>query len=250
MEIRVGDTVKLAEDAVYYDGSRMPGWVKQDRWIVAAVKGDKAVIDYNESGTHAICSSVRISFLTVVSGKEDGRGAQGKSAARPQGQPQAVPAPAPEAGERKVCGGQNMQVSENGVRLVAKYEGCRLQAYKCPAGVWTIGYGHTAGVKEGDTLPSQESALVLLKQDLAKYGASVNACVQKGQIRFPLTQNQFDALTSFCYNCGAGSLATLVRGRSPAEVADSILKYNKGGGKVLPGLVRRRQEERELFLKP
>lgn len=249
MEIHVGDTVKLAGDAVYYDGSRMPEWVKQDRWIVAAVKGDKAVIDYNESGTHAICSSVRTSFLTVLSSKEDRREEQGQSAPGIREQPRTEASSKPEAADRKVSSGQNMQVSENGVRLVAKYEGCRLQAYKCPAGIWTIGYGHTAGVKEGDTLPSKESALSLLKQDLAKYGARVNACVQKGQICFPLTQNQFDALTSFCYNCGAGSLAALVRGRSPAEVADCILKYNKGGGKVLPGLVRRRQEERELFLK-
>ncbi len=140
------------------------------------------------------------------------------------------------------------QVSQRGVELVAKYEGCRLEAYKCPAGVWTIGYGHTAGVNPGDTLPSKEAAQALLKEDLAKYAGYVNSCVKKGKITFPLTQNQFDALTSFCYNCGYGSLQKLVSGRSAAEVAEKIPAYNKGGGKVLAGLVRRREEERQLFL--
>ena len=144
--------------------------------------------------------------------------------------------------------GGEMHISDRGVELVAKYEGCRLEAYKCPAGVWTIGYGHTAGVKEGDTLASEEAAKSLLKEDLAKYAGYVNACVKKGVIGFSLNQNQFDALTSFCYNCGNGSLEKLVNGRDAATVADKLLLYNKGGGKVLPGLVRRREEERELFL--
>lgn len=141
-----------------------------------------------------------------------------------------------------------MSVSDSGVELVAKFEGCRLEAYKCPAGVWTIGYGHTAGVKEGDRLPSKERAKELLREDLAKYAANVNSCVKKGLITFALSQNQFDALTSFCYNCGAGNLQKLVSGRDAAAVAEKIPAYNKGGGKVLPGLVRRREEERALFL--
>lgn len=144
--------------------------------------------------------------------------------------------------------GGEMHISDRGVELVAKYEGCRLEAYKCPAGVWTIGYGHTAGVKEGDTLASEAAAKSLLKEDLAKYAGYVNACVKKGVIGFALNQNQFDALTSFCYNCGNGSLEKLVNGRDAATVADKLLLYNKGGGKVLPGLARRREEERELFL--
>ena len=141
-----------------------------------------------------------------------------------------------------------MTVSDRGVELIAKYEGCRLEAYKCPAGVWTIGYGHTEGVKEGDRLPSQETAKELLKMDVAKYGGYVNSCVKKGLITFPLNQNQFDALTSFCYNCGNGNLQKLVSGRDAATVAEKLLLYNKGGGKVLAGLVRRREEERTLFL--
>lgn len=144
--------------------------------------------------------------------------------------------------------GDEMHISDRGVDLIAKYEGCRLEAYKCPAGVWTIGYGHTAGVKEGDRLASEEAAKALLKEDLSKYGGYVNACVKKGLIGFSLTQNMFDALTSFCYNCGNGNLQKLVTDRDAITVADKLLLYNKGGGKVLPGLVRRREEERELFL--
>lgn len=142
----------------------------------------------------------------------------------------------------------NMTISDRGVELIAKYEGCRLEAYKCPAGVWTIGYGHTAGVKEGDRLPSQEAAKELLKKDVEKYGGYVNNCVKNGQITFQLNQNQFDALTSFCYNCGNGNLQKLVSGRDAATVAEKLLLYNKGGGKVLAGLQRRREEERALFL--
>lgn len=139
-------------------------------------------------------------------------------------------------------------ISEQGVELIAKYEGCKLEAYKCPAGVWTIGYGHTAGVKPGDKLSSQQEALSLLRQDLQKYGGYVNICVKKGFIAFPLNQNQFDALTSFCYNCGNGNLQKLVSGRDAATIADKLLLYNKGGGKVLAGLTKRREEERLRFL--
>ncbi len=141
-----------------------------------------------------------------------------------------------------------MQVSDRGVKLVAGFEGYRQKAYRCPAGVWTIGYGHTAGVKEGDTLPSQEAAMALLREDLKKYADYVNVCVKKGILTFVPNQNQFDALTSFCYNCGNGNLQKLVQGRDAATVAEKLLLYNKGGGKVLEGLKRRREEERDLFL--
>ena len=168
---------------------------------------------------------------------------QPQEIAGPQtGQPQEIAGP--QTGQPQ----EEMHISDRGVDLIARYEGCRLEAYKCPAGVWTIGYGHTAGVKEGDTLASEEAAKALLKGDLSKYGGYVNACVKKGMIGFVLTQNMFDALTSFCYNCGNGNLQKLVTGRDAVTVADKMLLYNKGGGKVLPGLVRRREEERELFL--
>lgn len=164
-------------------------------------------------------------------------------------QPAASPLPMPGTEPVPVYAAQGeMSISDRGVELIAKYEGCRLAAYKCPAGVWTIGYGHTAGVKPGDTLPNEQAAKNLLKEDLKKYGGCVNDCVKKGNIIFPLTQNQFDALTSFTYNCGAGNLKKLVSGRDAATVAEKMLLYNKGGGKVLAGLVRRREEERALFL--
>lgn len=69
-----------------------------------------------------------------------------------------------------------------------------------------------------------------------------------GIIQFPLNQNQFDALTSFCYNCGKGNLKALVSGRDAETVANIMLSYNIGGGKTLAGLTRRREEERKLFL--
>lgn len=140
-----------------------------------------------------------------------------------------------------------MRISDQGVELVAKYEGCRLEAYVCPAGKWTIGYGHTEGVKPGDRLASMEEAKALLRTDLEKYGAYVNEFAAKGTISFPLSQNQFDALTSFCYNCGKGNLQKLVSGRDAATVGQKILLYNKSAGKVLNGLVRRREEESALF---
>lgn len=240
MGIKAGDTVTLTADAVYYTGKAMPDWVKKDSWIVKSVSGDRAVIDKNVSGTRAICSPVNTAYLRV---KEEGTADLAGT----------VPETATVKLETKTADvpqtAGNMSISECGVELIAKYEGCRLEAYKCPAGVWTIGYGHTAGVKPGDTLPSKEKAKALLREDLAKYAASVNNCVKKGLITFPLNQNQFDALTSFCYNCGAGSLQKLVSGRSATEVADKLLLYNKGGGKVLAGLARRREEEREVFLK-
>jgi len=141
-----------------------------------------------------------------------------------------------------------MRISDRGVDLVARYEGCRLEAYICPAGKWTIGYGHTKDVKPGDRLASQEDAKRLLKEDLEKYGSYVNEFVEKGKISFPLNQNQFDALTSFCYNCGKGNLQKLVSGRDAATVGQKILLYNKSAGKVLAGLARRREEESALFL--
>ncbi len=123
-----------------------------------------------------------------------------------------------------------MQISQRGVELVAKYEVCSLEAYKSPAGVWTIGYGHTEGVTPGQKLPSTEYAMELLRVDLEKYGNSVNDLAKKGIITFPLTQNQFDALTSFCYNCGAGNLQKFVSGRNPSQVAEKFMAYTKGGG--------------------
>lgn len=241
--IQPGNIVTLSSDAVYYTGAAMPDWVRKDTWIVKSISGDRAVLGKNVSDSHEINSPINVKYLRVTE--------EGTARNIPVAAQSAVSAPARQASvsaETAATASGEMTVSERGVELIAKYEGCRLEAYKCPAGVWTIGYGHTAGVVQGQTLPSKEAAKALLKEDLKKYGGYVNACVRKGLITFPLTQNRFDALTSFCYNCGNGNLQKLVTGRDAATVADKLLAYNKGGGKVLAGLTRRREEERALFL--
>ena len=137
-----------------------------------------------------------------------------------------------------------MKTSSKGVSLIKSFEGCRLKAYKCPAGVWTIGYGHTAGVIEGDTI-TQEQADEYLRNDLAKYEKAV--LNYDGIYHF--NQNQFDALVSFTYNCGVGNLKNLTQNgkRTLAQISVKILLYNKAGGVVLRGLQRRRAAEKELF---
>ncbi len=134
-----------------------------------------------------------------------------------------------------------MKTSEKGIALIKSFEGCHLTAYLCPAGVWTIGYGHTAGVKEGQVI-TQAQADNFLKEDLAKHEKYVTAT------GLSLNQNQFDALVSFTYNCGNGNLKTLIANRTLAEIAEAILLYNKSKGKVLDGLVKRRKAEQTLFL--
>lgn len=136
-----------------------------------------------------------------------------------------------------------MKTSQNGIDLIKSFEGCVLNSYTCTAGVWTIGYGHTAGVYAGMKI-TQSQAEQYLKQDLQLYENYVNL------LNLPLNQNQFDALVSFTYNCGAGSLKTLTNGRSLSQIADALLLYNKDARKkVQDGLNRRRKAERELFLK-
>lgn len=241
MGIREGDIITLSAQAVYYSGKAMPDWVKNDRWIVKSVTGDRAILGKNVDGNNDINSPVNIKYLNVVQAAQSGAATASAQAVQSAGTTaSAKPSQSGSSGE--------MSISDRGVELIAKYEGCRLEAYKCPAGIWTIGYGHTAGVQPGQTLPSKEAAKALLKEDLKKYGGHVNNCVKNGHISFPLNQNQFDALTSFCYNCGSGTLQKLVSGRDAATVAEKLLLYNKGGGKVLPGLVKRREEERTLFI--
>ena len=137
-----------------------------------------------------------------------------------------------------------MKINQAGIELIKEFEGCRLVAYRCPAGVLTIGYGHTAGVTEGMVI-NKVQAENMLKSDLAKYEKYVTE-----NVNIPLNENQFSALVSFCYNCGVGNLKKLVKNRTTDQIADALLLYNKAAGKVLKGLVRRRKEERELFLKP
>jgi GH24 family phage-related lysozyme (muramidase) len=136
-----------------------------------------------------------------------------------------------------------MKINEAGLELIKSFEGCRLVAYKCPADVWTIGYGHTAGVYEGQVI-TQAQADNMLKSDMKKYEKYVT-----DNVKLPLNENQFSALVSFCYNCGVGNLRTLVKNRNTQQIADAMILYNKASGKVLTGLVRRREAERKLFLK-
>lgn len=137
-----------------------------------------------------------------------------------------------------------MNISNKGLELIKSYEGCRLTAYKCPAGVWTIGYGHTSGVYEGMVI-SQAQADQFLFEDVQRFVTAVN----QYQARFNFNQNEFDALVSFTYNCGAGSLANVMSCcNTKQEIAEECKLYNKGGGVVLAGLVRRREEEYQLFM--
>lgn len=136
-----------------------------------------------------------------------------------------------------------MKLGKEGEKLIKHFEGLRLTAYKCPSGVWTIGWGHTAGVKQGQTITEQQ-AQQMFENDMKVYERYVNYYV-----KHTLTQNQFDALVSFTYNCGPGNLQKLIRNRNLQQIADALPLFNKGAGKVLAGLVRRRKMERELFLK-
>ena len=134
-----------------------------------------------------------------------------------------------------------MKISSKGIALIKSFEGCRLTAYLCPAGVWNIGYGHTAGVKKGQII-SQNQADAYLASDLKKYEEYVN------KTNLNLNQNQFDALVSFTYNCGVGNLRTLIKNRNLEEIGEAMLLYNKSNGKVFNGLVRRRKAEHDLFI--
>lgn len=137
-----------------------------------------------------------------------------------------------------------MKTSKNGLELIKKHEGCRLKAYLDPAGIPTIGYGHTSGVKIGQTI-TQAQAEAYLQMDVEKSEKAVD----KYSDIYHWTQNQFDALASFTYNCGAGNLDKLTAGstRTIAEISAKIPSYCKAGGKTLSGLVRRRADEKSLF---
>lgn len=146
-----------------------------------------------------------------------------------------------------------MQPSDKALDLIKRFEGCRLRAYKCPAGVWTIGWGTTriAGkpVKPGLEITQGEADL-LLEMDADWHWSQANR-----SIRDPgeLHQCQVDALTSFVFNVGIGafSRSTLLKKINAGDArgaSDEFLKWNKAGGRVLQGLTRRRHAERKLFM--
>lgn len=139
-----------------------------------------------------------------------------------------------------------MKTSQYGIDLIKHFEGCELKAYKCPAGVWTIGYGHTKGVEPGDEW-SEDHANHMLEVELEEYEGYVSKYVTA-----PLGQNQFDALVSWTYNLGGGNLSAstmlkVLNAGEYEEVPNQMLRWNKAGGKVLEGLTRRRQAEADMF---
>jgi lysozyme len=139
-----------------------------------------------------------------------------------------------------------MKIDAVGLKLIKHFEGCRLVAYKCPAGIWTIGYGHTNHVSEGLKI-SQQQAEDLLKLDLNIF----EYCVNK-KVKVKLSQNQFNALVSFCYNVGTFAFAasTLLRELNQAhydKVPEQLMRWNKAGKTVLAGLTKRRAAEAALF---
>jgi lysozyme len=139
-----------------------------------------------------------------------------------------------------------MKISEEGKSLIKKFEGCELEAYYDAVNVLTIAYGRTKGVKAGDTC-TQEQADAWLEHELEEYGGYVNDAV-----KVPLTQNQYDALVAWTYNLGPTNLnnSTMIKVLNENkldEVPTQMRRWNKAGGKVLPGLERRRLAESLLF---
>lgn len=142
-----------------------------------------------------------------------------------------------------------MNISQKGINLIKEFEGCQLKAYRDPVGIWTIGFGHTAGVYEGQTI-TQEQAENILRSDLGIYENGVETAV-----KVVINQNQFDALVSFTYNLGVGALKTSdllkkVNTNDFNGAANEFGRWVNAGGQVLQGLVRRREAERQLFILP
>jgi lysozyme len=143
-----------------------------------------------------------------------------------------------------------MVINEDGINIITEFEGCRLVAYKCPAGVWTIGYGHTGpDVTEGLQWTQNQADTALLK-DLARFNEGVSKLVHS-----EVNINQFSALVCFAYNCGLSNLkqSTLLK-KINANPDDPTIKaefarWNKAEGKVLYGLAIRRRQESELYFK-
>lgn len=139
-----------------------------------------------------------------------------------------------------------MKISQNGIALIKRHEGCCLTSYQDSGGIWTIGYGHIVGVCDGQTISQQEADLRLLG-DVASAETCINSLIKSP------TQNQFDALCSFVFNLGCMSLrnSTLLRKYESGDfagAADEFMKWNHCAGMVLPGLTARREDERALFL--
>ena len=138
------------------------------------------------------------------------------------------------------------KISEEGLALIKKFEGCELEAYQDSVGVWTIGYGHTKDVKEGDKI-NRDEANNLLTEERPEYEGYINTLVE-----VPLEQCQFDALVCWVYNLGPTNLkeSTLLKLLNAGDyhtVPAQIKRWNKAGGQTLQGLIRRREAEALLF---
>lgn len=138
-----------------------------------------------------------------------------------------------------------MHINNEGLSIIKESEGLSLKAYKCPAGVWTIGYGHTGrDVKKGMVI-TEEKATDLLRSDIARFERDVS---YYNKI-YKFTNNEFSALVSFAYNIGSIAGLTKAGTRSKEQIANKMLEYCYASGKKLNGLYTRRQKERRLFLK-
>jgi lysozyme len=145
-----------------------------------------------------------------------------------------------------------MKTGSRGIALIKQFEGLRLDAYQDSAGIWTIGHGHTAQAgppepQAGLRITKAEAAAILAR-DLGTYEAAVT-----GALKRQASQNQFDAMVSLCFNIGPGgfarsSVVSAFNCGDDRRAAEMFLAWNKAGGKVLPGLARRRQAEKRLFL--
>ena len=137
-------------------------------------------------------------------------------------------------------------MTKKGIDLIKKFEGCKLTAYRCPAGIWTIGYGHTNGVYQGQTI-TQYEADKMLENDVVKFEIGVRNLVGN------LPDNKIDALTSFAFNLGLGALrdSTLCKkvkaNPNDLTIRNEFMKWVNAGGKRLQGLVNRRQAEADLY---
>ena len=141
-----------------------------------------------------------------------------------------------------------MKTSEEGKRFIKEKEGLRLEAYRCSGGILTIGYGHTAGVVPGMTINKFQAEKFFL-EDLEQTAE----CVVNRLVKVPLTQGQYDALVSFTFNLGAGNLMKstllkLLNARDYAGASEQFERWVKSGGKVTAGVVKRRMEEKKMFL--
>ena len=139
-----------------------------------------------------------------------------------------------------------MKISEDGLELIKKFEGCETSAYQDSVGVWTIGFGHTKGVEEGQTC-SIEDAESMLADEMDEYEGYIN-----NMVKVDLQQHEFDSLVAWVYNLGPTNLGEstmlkVLNGGQFDRVPDEMNRCTRAGGQILEGLVRRRQAESLMF---